>query len=116
VEAVRGELPVIARLPFESALSLAPAAIEAGATAVSLSPPRGQIIPNDATGITRGRLYGPGILPQALGLVQQLAELDIPIIGAGGVYSDRQAAAMLAAGALAVQLDACLWRGDYWSN
>ncbi len=109
LEMARGELPVIVRLPFESALNLVSAAIKAGAAAVSLSPPRG-LLASEAAGILRGRLYGPGLLPQALGLVQALAELDIPVIGAGGIYSERDADAMFRLGALAVQLDACLWR------
>jgi dihydroorotate dehydrogenase (NAD+) catalytic subunit len=112
MELARGELPLIVRLPFESAMGLASTAVEAGAAAVSLSPPRG-LVASGTTGITSGRLYGPGLLPQALGLVQALARLDIPIIGAGGIYSERDAAAMLRLGALAVQLDACLWRGDW---
>jgi dihydroorotate dehydrogenase len=33
------------------------------------------------------------------------------VIGGGGVYRPEQAQAMLAAGALAVQVDAALWRG-----
>jgi dihydroorotate dehydrogenase (NAD+) catalytic subunit len=110
MEMAQGELPVIVRLPFESAVTLAITAVEAGAAAVSLSPPRG-LIASEAAGITRGRLYGPGLLPQALGLVQALAQLDVPVIGAGGIYTERDAAAMLRLGALAVQLDACLWRG-----
>jgi dihydroorotate dehydrogenase len=35
----------------------------------------------------------------------------VPVIGAGGVYSQAQVESMLAAGALAVQVDAILWRG-----
>ena len=108
-----GELPVIVRLPFEGALNLAGTAWEAGAAAVSLCPPRG-LVAGEGAGFSRGRLYGPGLLPQSLGLVQAISQLDIPIIGSGGIYNEQQAENMLAAGALAVQLDACLWRGDFW--
>ena len=114
VQTAQGELPVIARLPFESALHLAPAAIEAGATAVSLSPPRGLVSGDGTEGLMRGRLYGPALLPQSLELVRAIAQMNIPVIGSGGIYSEQQAAAMLAVGALAVQLDTCLWRGDFW--
>lgn len=113
VQTASGELPVIVRLPFETALTLASAALEAGAAAVSLCPPRG-LVAGEGAGFSRGRLYGPGLLPQSLALVQALAELDIPIIGSGGIYNEQQAKDMLAVGALAVQLDACLWRGDFW--
>lgn len=110
LEMAQGELPLIVRLPFESALTLAPVAFAAGAAAVSLSPPRG-LLAGDTSGLVRGRLYGPSLLPQSLALVQALAQLDIPVIGAGGIYSETDSGAMFRLGALAVQLDACLWRG-----
>ena len=62
--------------------------------------------------MVEGRLYGPALFPQALAGVRGLAQAGVPVIGAGGVYSQAQAQAMLAAGALAVQLDAVLWRGN----
>jgi dihydroorotate dehydrogenase len=34
----------------------------------------------------------------------------LPVIGAGGIYTLEQAQAMLAAGALAVQLDGIIWK------
>jgi dihydroorotate dehydrogenase len=59
----------------------------------------------------QGRLYGPAILPMALRVVHELTQLGIPTIGAGGIYTQEHKNAMLAVGALAVQLDAVLWRG-----
>ena len=56
-----------------------------------------------------GRLYGPALLPQALAVVQAVAQAGLPVFGAGGVYSPADEAAMLGAGASAVQLDAVLW-------
>jgi len=107
--AAGGELPVILRLPFENALELAPAAIQAGAMAVSLAPPRGICLaPGGA--LLQGRLYGPAIFPLALRLVQELARLGIPTIGAGGVYTRDQYDIMLSLGAMAVQIDATLWK------
>jgi dihydroorotate dehydrogenase len=44
--------------------------------------------------------------------LHRLAALKVPVIGGGGVYSLEQAEVMLAAGALAVQFDAVLWRGS----
>ena len=35
----------------------------------------------------QGRLYGPAILPMALRAVHELAQLGIPTIGAGGIYT-----------------------------
>ncbi len=107
-QAARGELPVIMQLPMERSAELAARAIEAGAVAVSLAPPRG-ILPTQGGETIQGRLYGPAILPMALRVVRELKELGIPTIGAGGIYTQEQLDAMLAAGAIAVQLDAVLW-------
>jgi dihydroorotate dehydrogenase (NAD+) catalytic subunit len=112
VEAACGELPVIARLPVNQAVELAPVAVAAGAMAVSLSAPRGAL-PLPGGRLVEGRLYGPALFPQALAAVRSLIQAGLPVIGAGGVYTQEQAQAMLAAGALAVQLDAVLWRGGW---
>lgn len=110
VEAALGELALIVRLPFEQALELGRGVIEAGAAAVSLGAPRG-MLPGLEGRRVEGRLYGPAVFPQALQLTRQLAEQGLPLIAGGGVYSDEQAAAMLAAGARAVAWDAALWLG-----
>lgn len=113
ITASLGELPIIVRLPISRALELSPAVMHAGAVAVSLSPPRG-LYPNPEGDFDRGRLYGPALYPQALHVVRELANLKVPVIGAGGVYSCSQADAMQAAGALAVQVDMALWRGEWF--
>jgi dihydroorotate dehydrogenase len=56
-------------------------------------------------------MYGPAVFPLALRLVEKLAGVGIPIIGAGGVYNPENVKSMLNVGALAVQIDAVLWRG-----
>lgn len=103
--AALGELPAIVRLPLEQADELAHAVIEAGASAVSLAPPRGTL------DNLSGRMYGPSVFPLALRAVQKLADSGIPVIGAGGVYQPEDVEAMLGAGALAVQMDSVMWRG-----
>jgi dihydroorotate dehydrogenase (NAD+) catalytic subunit len=103
----QGELPVIVALPPGQVLTLGPQVMDAGAAAVSLGAPRGML-----GGVT-GRLYGPGLLVQSLLAVRDAARLGLPVIGAGGVYCQEDANAMLAAGALAVQVDAALWRGEF---
>lgn len=113
--AALGELPLIARLPLDRAVELGTAAIEAGAAAVSLGPPRGALT-NEEGGLIFGRTYGPAVFPQALRAVDELHQLEIPVIGAGGIYHPSQTEAMLGAGAFAVQLDTVLWRGDYFSE
>lgn len=104
-QAALGELPAIVRLPLEQADELAHVVIEAGASAVSLGAPRGKL-----DGIS-GRIYGPSVFPLALRAVEKLAGAGISVIGAGGVYQPKDVESMLGAGALAVQVDAILWRG-----
>jgi dihydroorotate dehydrogenase len=126
VEAAAGELPVIVCLPFEGAAGLAKSLAGSRAAAFSLAPPRGllpagQTPGKDATAISganvpagevelvSGRLYGPALLPQTLATVKAVAQAGLPVFGAGGIYNPADEAAMLAAGASAVQLDAVLW-------
>jgi dihydroorotate dehydrogenase (NAD+) catalytic subunit len=103
-QATIGELPAIVRLPLDQADKLAQAVLEAGASAVSLGAPRGML-----AGL-QGRMYGPSVFPLALQAVKKLARDGAPVIGAGGVYRDADVEAMLAVGAIAVQLDGVLWR------
>jgi len=115
VEAACGELPVIARLPVDQAVELAPTALDAGAEAVSLGAPRGAL-PLPGRRLVEGRLYGPALFPQALAAVRTLVQMGVLVIGAGGVYFQAQVQSMLSAGALAVQLDSVLWRGNWVST
>ncbi len=107
VEMCRGELPLIVSLPAEQILSLGPRLIDLGAAALSLSAPRGAL-PRHGELIT-GRLFGPAIYPKSLEVIRSAARLSLPVIGAGGVCSASDAEAMLAAGAIAVQVDSALW-------
>ena len=116
LEMAMGELPLIVSLPAEQALTLAPRVMEAGAAAVSLSAPRGSLTRTDSSstdGLVTGRLYGPGLFPQSLETVLRLAGAGVPVIGGGGVYKREQVEVMKEAGAMAVQLDAVLWRGGF---
>ena len=116
VRAALGELPVVVRIPMEQVSELAHVVIEYGVTAASLAPPRGALptsTDENTSTISHGRLYGPSIFPLALAAVQILVATGVPTIGAGGIYHPEQIAAMLAAGAQGVQLDAVLWRGGF---
>jgi dihydroorotate dehydrogenase len=115
IHAATGELPVIAQLPMQRALDLAEGALDAGASIVSLAPPRGALLAGNGK-LVSGRLYGPAIFPQALEVVRQLTQAGYPVIGAGGVEENTQAAAILNAGALAVQMDLALWKGIVRNN
>lgn len=108
--AAQGERPVVTHLPLKNAENLAPAAIEAGAVAVSLAAPRGTL-PTPEGRLVQGRLYGPGIFPLALAVTRNIAQAGMPVIGAGGIYRPQQIKAMLDAGAMAVQIDSLLWKG-----
>lgn len=107
VEMCRGELPLIVSLPAEQVLDLGPRLLNLGAAALSLSAPRGAL-PRDRELVT-GRLFGPALLPRALDAVHSAARLGLPVIGAGGVCTQADVEVMLAAGALAVQVDSALW-------
>jgi dihydroorotate dehydrogenase (NAD+) catalytic subunit len=98
-------------LPLERVFELAEIAINAGAAAVSLGPPRGALPSSDGK-LLRGRSYGPALFPLALATVQTLTKMGLLVIGACGVYQPEDIEAMLAAGALAVQLDSVIWRGN----
>jgi dihydroorotate dehydrogenase (NAD+) catalytic subunit len=125
LEMCLGELPLIFSLPVEQVLSLGPRLIERGAQAISLAAPRGalpRLVSADAPLSARekgdlltGRLYGPSLFPRALETVYSAAKLGLPVIGAGGIWSQEHAEAMLSAGALAVQVDAALW-GFNWQD
>lgn len=114
LEMCLSELPLIFSLPVEQVLSLGPRLIQEGAQAISIAAPRGALplTPNLSPLIT-GRLYGPSLFPQTLETVYSAAKIELPIIGAGGVWTKENAEAMLSAGALAVQVDAVLW-GASW--
>jgi dihydroorotate dehydrogenase len=103
-----GELPLIFALPHEQVLTLGPRLIQSGADAISLAPPRGAFYERDGR-LVSGRLYGPSLFPRALEIVRSAARLGLPIIGAGGVWTDADVESMLRAGALAVETDARLW-------
>jgi len=109
-QATLGELPVILRVNLDVSRDILQAIVETGVNAISLGAPRGTLL--DEQGIpVSGRLYGPGVFPLALIAIQRFREFNIPIIGSGGVYGQKEAQALLAAGAVALQLDASLWLG-----
>lgn len=113
------ELPLIVSLPFEQTLRLGAQIVAMGAAAVSLAAPRGMLPRSGGESgagqreMLAGRLFGPALFPQALLTVRDAVRAGIPVIGGCGVYSQTDAAAMLEAGSLAVQVDTALWRGDF---
>ncbi len=114
IEAALGELPLFVRVPVDRASEMVTGFGGTGFAAISLGPPRGAL-PDPSGRIVHGRLYGPALFPLALAAVRTLTRMDIPVIGAGGIYHPQNIQTMLEAGAIAVQLDTVLWRGgiDY---
>ena len=111
VRAALGALPVLVRLPVARAAKLAPAITEAGANALVVAAPPRLTITHQDQNVT-GRHYGPDTFGPALEALAAVAALDLglPLVGAGGIYSLENAQAMLAAGAVAVQVDGVVWR------
>ncbi len=112
IQAAVGETPLVVRLSLDQVQALAEAVLGAGASALSLGPPRGAL-PIPGGGLVSGRLYGPGLFPQALEAVRFLSRFSTMVIGGCGVFHPSQVDAMLQAGAAAVQLDLVLWRGPW---
>lgn len=107
LEMCAGEVPLIFSLPADQILRLGPRLIEGGAAAVSMSTPRGALMREGK--LVTGRLFGRSQFPRSLEVVRSAAMIGIPIIGAGGVWTEQDAADMLSAGAMAVETDASLW-------
>jgi len=107
VQMCRAELPLIVSLPAEQMLELGGRVVSLGAAALSLAAPRGAL-PRDGN-LVAGRMFGPALYPRALDIVYSASKLGLPIIGGGGVSSQADVEAMLAMGALAVQMDWSFW-------
>ncbi len=109
VHIAAGELPLVVQIPLDRALELSPAVTDAGASVISLGPPRGALPGADGK-LVRGRLYGPALFPQTMAALCALVANGIPVIAAGGISNEADGEATLAAGALAVQMDIALWK------
>jgi dihydroorotate dehydrogenase (NAD+) catalytic subunit len=120
VAAVRREVPrgvtVLAKLRIGDGPlgDVARAAVDAGAEVLVLgNPPHGMRLDDalrPALGAVAGEVSGPALQPMALHAVWQLhrALPDVPLVGGGGVRRGTDAAALLAAGASAVQIGTAL--------
>jgi dihydroorotate dehydrogenase (NAD+) catalytic subunit len=113
-----GDLPVIAKVPFERVDQLAPHLARHGVDAVTLMSPPRAVLPltsaDEASPVARylrGRLYGRALFPLLLNAVSRWAgKLGCAVIACGGIASPQEALACINLGAAAVQIDALLWR------
>ena len=108
LQAAVGELPLIVRVPMERASEFARVMADSPPAAISMAPPRGAVLGNLAQPVY-GRLFGPAVFPHALAVARGVIDTGVPLIASGGVYEQRQVDAMLALGAIGVQLDSVLW-------
>ncbi len=109
IEAAAGELPFFVCVPLDRA---EPAMIEKiaglGADGVVISAPRGMMLHYGKC--RQGRLYGPGLHPQLMAALHHLRGLNIPLIAGCGIFSVEHGEAALKAGAVALQVDAWMWK------
>ncbi len=106
----KSEKPILARLPFGAGVEMARACEDAGADGLVISaPPRG--VARDGLGrLVSGRVYSPTLKPLVLRLVGQIVrQVELPVIGAGGIHTPQDARDFLEAGAAAVQVDSAVW-------
>lgn len=103
-------LPCLLRVTERQAAAQAAAADGAGADGVVVAaPPHGRVRDEEGAWVV-GPLHGPALAPLYAALVHEVRNAtDLPIIGRGGVGAPQDALALLAAGAVAVQLDSILY-------
>jgi dihydroorotate dehydrogenase len=102
-----GELPVIVNVVADQLLRLATPLLERGAAALSVGAPRGAAVVHGR--LVTGRLLGPSLLPVTMNLVEDARRLGIPLIAAGGIGTESDAALILERGALAIEMDLNFW-------
>lgn len=111
----RSELPLWAKLPLASAVSLAPVAVAAGAVGLVVGQPlTGASVRKLADGsasTVQGPLFGPLAFPAMLDILIRVAALKLPValIACGGIHTLDHVYQALAAGAQAIQIDSAIW-------
>ncbi len=104
-------LPLLVKLPLDTAIEMAEVTANAFADALVIgSPPVGTALSPVDGEMIDGYLYGPALHSIALHATQIVRGLvDLPIIAAGGIHSLAEAQSFLQAGAMAVQIDSLLF-------
>jgi len=111
------KLPVIVKLTanFCDPLVIGRRCVEAGADGISLINTLHAMAfdINKRKVMIKGGLSGPAIKPFALYCVNYLKDLEVPIIGVGGIMSGRDVYEFLLAGASAVEIGSATLRDPY---
>jgi len=104
------DVPCLVRLPFQGTIIAARACAEAGADAlVVAAPPYARAMDEDGAWVY-GPLHSPALAPAYAELLYEVAgEVDVPLIGRGGIADIGDVLALVSAGAVAVQVDSLLW-------
>lgn len=109
------DLPVMAKLPLDSAATVAPAAVDAGASALVIAqPPIGTGYSHTRNGnqvVVSGNLHGPLTFAAMSAVFETVRSLGLPcpLISCGGIHTVAQARQILHAGASAIQIDSAFW-------
>ncbi len=108
VKAAIGELPVLVKVELQQAESLVSLVQRAGASGLTIGPPRVSLKDGDGQ-FVRGRALGKGLYPLALETLRRMP-FDLPIIFGTGLFRPDQVGEVLSLGAVGVQIDSALWR------
>lgn len=106
------DVPVLVKLPVESAPHVAVAVVDVGASAVVVGTSAAGAAVDPRTGaVVVGALHGPLVFSAMLLSLQQVVALDLgcPVVAAGGIHTLEQARQALQVGAAALQLDSVVW-------
>jgi dihydroorotate dehydrogenase len=109
------ELPLILQVQPARLVALSNFLQETQVSALSMSASRGTLPNQDEINVT-GRLFGPALFPQTLQQLVKVQKNHLPVIAAGGIYTQEQINTCLSTGALAIQLDTVLWLLDGLTN
>ncbi len=104
------DLAILAKLDLDNAREIAAGCIQAGANALVIGrAPRGMAFVDGRAWY--GRLYSPAVQPIVLGVVAEIAalQLGVPLVACGGVHTAGDVRAYIAAGAVAVEIDSAAW-------
>jgi len=102
-------LPLLVKLPLETAANLASTAAASADGLVIGRPPLGAAVSAGGEVVT-GHLYGPALHALTLHALRVIKDrVELPLVAVGGIHSLADAQALLQAGAKAVQLDSLLF-------